>query len=273
LRAQVLYGPRDLRWEMRSNLEPGHSEVVVKVRAASICGSDIHRVMSKHTYSYPIILGHEFTGTVYSIGAGVENLIEGQPCTVVPLIPCRECEWCERGKYSLCDNYSYLGTRRNGAFAENVLVPAANIIPLPNNVDLEAAALIEPSSVVLHGMLRVRLHLGDTVAVIGLGPLGMLALQWARLLGATKIIAIDVIRDKLKMALKLGADIGLNSNKDIISRVYDETNGRGVDVVIESAGVPSVLELCLEMVRKQGKMLILGMPLTTVNINNHGCPN
>lgn len=270
MRAQVLYGPRDLRWEERPDVEAGPGEVVVAVRAVGICGSDIPRVMADHAYSYPIVLGHEFAGVVSAVGPEVEGISRGQPCAVAPLIPCRQCEWCQRGQFSLCDYYTYIGSRRDGAFADQVVAPAANILPLPPELDLQCAALLEPAAVVLHGMRRVGVEPGDTVAVFGLGPLGLLAVQWANILGATEILAIDVVDEKLRLAKKIGAHVVLRGDGDVVARVREVTGGRGPDLVVESAGVPVVQESCLQMVRKQGRVLELGMPAGPVTISSLG---
>lgn len=184
MKAANLHAPGDIRCEEVPVPEPGPGEVLIKVKACGVCGSDIPRVMQTGTYRFPTIPGHEFSGEVVGGGPGTETITPGQRVTVVPLIPCRKCSYCANGKYHLCADYDYLGSRRDGAFAEFVKVPAGNLMPLPDGVDFELGALTDPAAIALHAVRKLGLNPGDRVAVFGTGPIGAMALQWAKIVGA-----------------------------------------------------------------------------------------
>lgn len=173
MKAAVLHAPADLQVEdvpVPENLSP--DEVLVKVMAVGICGSDIGRVMVTGTYKFPTIPGHEFSGIIEKIGADVDHLQIGDRVAIAPLMPCFNCEQCEAGQYSLCDDYDFLGSRSDGAFAEYVRAPASNVLKVPKSVSFEVAATIEPAAIILHGIHKVDISVGDAVSVIGCGALG-----------------------------------------------------------------------------------------------------
>ncbi len=167
MKAWVLHGVDDIRLEDIERPQPGPGEVLLEVRAAGICGSDIPRIYKTGTYSFPTIPGHEFSGVVADVGAETDTSWKGSRAGVFPLIPCRMCAPCLKKQYEMCRNYSYLGSRRDGGFAEYVAVPAENLIRLPDNVSFEAAAMLEPMAVAVHAMRRVLPSASDTVAVCG----------------------------------------------------------------------------------------------------------
>lgn len=259
MKAAVLHKPGDLRYEEVPIPVPMENEVLVKVRAASVCGSDLDRVMHTGTYSFPLIPGHEFCGEVAATGPAVTKFKPGDRVVVAPLIPCRKCTFCEQGLYSLCDSYNFLGSRTNGGFAEYVVVPEANLLFLPDNVDFNQGAIIEPAAVVLHGILRLNIRAGDSVLLLGAGALGLLSLEWARALGAGSIMVSDVVPDKLELAFKLGADYTIDVRTgDAVEEMRKITQGQGADIVIEAAGLPVTQEQAIRAVRKRGKVLFLG---------------
>lgn len=259
MKAAVLHKPGDLRYEEIPIPVPGENEVLVRVRAASVCGSDLDRVMHTGTYSFPLIPGHEFCGEVALIGSGVTRFKPGDRVVVAPLIPCRKCTFCEQGFYGLCDSYNFLGSRANGGFAEYVVVPEANLLRLPDNIDFTEGALIEPSAVVLHGILRLDITPGDSVCILGAGALGLLSLEWVRALGARTVIISDVIPSKLELASKLGADYTIDARtSDAIEVVHKITGGQGADIVIEAVGLPVTQEGAVRAACKRGKVLFLG---------------
>lgn len=260
MKAAVLHAPADLRVEqveIPSSIDA--DEVLVKVAACGICGSDIGRVMTTGTYSFPTIPGHEFAGIVEKVGANVSDLKPGDRAAIAPLMPCFDCPECEAGRYSLCDNYSFLGSRTDGAFAEYVVAPAQNVMKVPDEVSLEVAATIEPAAIILHGIHKVDLSLGDAVAVIGCGALGYFALQFAKLSGAQPLIAVDVDESKLELARQVGADICINPMvEDAEARIREVTGGRGVALSIECAGSAPGRDLSIQAAAKQGKVLLYG---------------
>lgn len=159
MKAWVLHGADDIRYEEIERPQPADCEVLVRVQAAGICGSDVPRIYKTGAHVHPLIPGHEFSGIVEKTGTSTNPEWEGKRVGVFPLIPCRECIPCRKRQYELCRNYSYLGSRRNGGFAEYVLVPEWNLIELPANVSFTEAAMLEPMAVAVHAMRRVRISL------------------------------------------------------------------------------------------------------------------
>ncbi len=259
MKAAVLHAPGDLRVEDVPVPEIGPDEVLVEVKAAGICGSDIGRVMVTGTYRFPTIPGHEFAGRVEKVGASVRHLKAGDRVAVAPLMPCGKCQWCEAGKFQLCDDYDFMGSRSDGAFAQYLCAPAANVLKVPDSVPYEVAATIEPAAIILHGIRKLDITLGDAVAVIGCGALGYFALQFARLSGARPLIAIDVDDEKLELARQVGADLCLNPTRDdVVARVREATGGRGVVVALECAGSEPGRNLSIMVTAKQGAIMLYG---------------
>ncbi|SDA61754.1 galactitol-1-phosphate 5-dehydrogenase [Sinorhizobium sp. NFACC03] len=259
MKAAVLHAPGDLRVEDVPVPEIGPDDVLVEVKAAGICGSDIGRVMVTGTYHFPTIPGHEFAGRVEKVGASVSHLNVGDRVAVAPLMPCRKCQWCEAGKFHLCDDYDFMGSRSDGAFAQYLCAPAANVLKVPDNVPYEVAATIEPAAIILHGIHKLDIKLGDAVAVVGCGALGYFALQFAKLSGARPLIAIDVDDDKLALAREVGADLCLNPVRDdVVARVQEATGGRGVAVALECAGSEPGRNLSIMVTAKQGAVMLYG---------------
>jgi L-iditol 2-dehydrogenase len=259
MKAAVLHAPGDLRVEDVPVPRIGPDEVLVRVAAAGICGSDIGRVMVTGTYHFPTIPGHEFSGIVAGVGGTVAHLAIGDRVAVAPLMPCFDCDWCRAGKFSLCDDYDFMGSRSDGAFAEYLKAPARNVLKLPDGVSLDAAAMIEPAAIILHGIHKLNLSLGDAVAVVGCGALGAFALQFAKLSGAQPLIAIDVDEGKLDLAREMGADLCINpAQVDAVAAVKAATGGRGVRIALECAGAAPGRDLAILATAKQGKVMLYG---------------
>jgi len=258
--AAVLHAPGDLRVErVPAPLEPKAGEVIVRVMAAGVCGSDIGRVMKTGTYRFPTIPGHEFAGVVERLGEAVDDHQPGDPVAVAPLMPCFKCPECAAGHYSLCDTYDFMGSRSDGGFAEFLRVPARNLLPVPRDLPINVAATIEPAAIILHGIQKIDLSLGDAVAVIGCGALGFFAVQFAKLSGAQPLIAIDIDDEKLALAAEAGADLTINpTREDVAAGVRAATEGRGVHLAIEAAGSNAARDLAIGCVRKQGTVLLYG---------------
>ncbi|MFO1151715.1 MAG: galactitol-1-phosphate 5-dehydrogenase [Alsobacter sp.] len=259
MKAAVLHAPGDLRVEDVPRPTPGAGHVLVRVMAAGICGSDIGRVMVTGTYRFPTIPGHEFAGRIECVGTGVTGLAPGDRVAVAPLMPCFQCDWCRSGTFSLCESYDFMGSRSDGAFAEFIKVPARNALKVPEGVSDEVAATIEPAAIILHGIHKLDISLGDAVAVVGCGALGFFALQFAKLSGAQPLIAIDVDDDKLALASSVGADICINpAREDAHAAVKAATAGRGVAVALECAGSDAGRDLSILATAKQGTVLLYG---------------
>lgn len=188
MRAYELHGVNDLRREDIEKPEIPSGWVLVQVKASGICSSDIPRIFTNGTYHFPTIPGHEFSGVVAAYGEGVPEERVGKRVGIFPLIPCRTCPQCRQKKYEMCEHYDYLGSRRDGGFAEYVAVPDWNLMELPENVSFREAAMLEPLSVALHAVKRSGVKPGDTAAVIGTGMIGFAAAAWAKALGAETVL-------------------------------------------------------------------------------------
>lgn len=265
--AIVLHGVSDLRYEQVPvpDLQPG--TVRVGIGFCGVCGSDIPRCFVKGTYNFPTICGHEFAGTVEACGDGVTAFAVGDRVAVFPLLWREDHPACEAGKYAQSDGYDYLGSRSDGAFSEYVIAPERNLLRVPDNVSLEEAAMTEPAAVALHAVRRARLRLGDTIAIFGLGPIGMMVAQWARSMGALKIALFDILPGKLQLARDLGYDNVFDSREtDAAEVVNGLTGGRGVHVAIEAAGVPATFVTALKVTRRAGRVVMLGNPSADVTL-------
>ena len=270
MEALVLHAVGDLRLEQIP--VPGVSDGHVRVRIGfcGVCGSDIPRIFSKGTYSFPTVCGHEFAGTVDSCGSDVDDFEQGDKVVVFPLLWCGKCAACESGRYVQCSDYDYLGSRSDGAFAEYVVAPKENIIRVPDGVSLEEAAQTEPAAVALHAIRRVQESLvGKTVAIFGSGPIGLMVAQWTRIMGAAHVLLFDVVQDKLALARRIGfEDVFFNSSgsteADVVNVVNDYTEGKGAHVCIEAAGVPETYRNAFGSVGRGGSVVLLGNPATDV---------
>lgn len=261
MKAAVLYGKKDLRVEEVDLPILDKDEVMIKVKATGICGSDIPRVLVGSAHFFPIILGHEFSGVVVAVGEDVKETIIGDRVTAVPLKPCYICEDCLKGNYSLCKNYSVIGSREFGSWAEYVKVPKMNVVKIPDNVEFIEAAFIEPITIAIHGLYRMDFKPLSTVAITGMGTIGLLTLQCAQLMGAKEITVFDIDDRQLEVAKKLGATHVINTlSEDMMTKVDTITNGRGFEMVLETAGVPATEMLCLELAANHGKVMYIGTP-------------
>jgi L-iditol 2-dehydrogenase len=236
---------------------PREGHVLLQVKAVSICGSDIMRFVKGHRL-YPLILGHECAGVITAVGEGVDAHWIGRHAAVIPLIPCFQCEQCRLGHYSACRSYSFIGSRQSGGYAEYVEIPVGNALILPEALKFEHAALIEPSTVARH-----ILDLGDykpeqTVIVLGAGSVGLMAVQWLRILGAKLIICTDVVDSNLETAQALGAHVTLNPKRDNIKDRVKALAGAGVDLAIEAAGSPQALAQTIQVTRPRGSVVCGG---------------
>lgn len=260
MKAVRLYAPGDLRVEEVDIPRIGDHQVLVRVRAVGVCGSDPGRVMKKGTYSYPMTIGHEFAGEVVEVGSKVTACKPGDRVTVAPLIPCGTCDYCKVGKFNLCEHYSYYGSRVDGAMAEYVAVEECDVLLLPEGLDFESGACTDPVAIALHAMRQGDMKAGKSVAILGVGPIGLFALQWAKVMGAREVFAIDIFDEKLTIAKNLGADYTVNAKKeDPVTFVIEKTHGAGVECVVEIAGSKITQEQGLRMAKKEGTVVFCGI--------------
>ena len=192
MQAAVMYKPGDIRLEDVPKPEAKEGEALLRVAAVGVCGSDIPRLLTKGAHRMPIICGHEFSGQIIDIGEGVSGFEIGELVGVAPLLPCRVCDQCLTGNFSRCRNYDYFGSRRDGAYAEFVATPVANLLKAPSGADPRAIAMTDPASIALHAVWKAPPKMGQRGAVVGCGPIGLFAIQWMRLMGCTEVVAVDL---------------------------------------------------------------------------------
>ena len=261
MQAYVLHGIDDLRYEQADmpELKPGW--VIVKVMAAGICGSDIPRIFENGTYHFPAIPGHEFSGAVHSVGQSKDQEWLGKRVGIFPLIPCQKCENCLNEHYEMCDHYDYIGSRRDGAFADYVAVPVWNLIELPDTVDFAEAAMLEPMAVALHAVRQLPLEQMNSLILYGAGPIGLLAAQWARIYGVQNIFIVANKPEQIQLANQLGfVNVCSSKETDVPEWLCVQTDGRMVDAAIEGTGRSDVLSQCIVSVKGQGTILTMGNP-------------
>lgn len=269
MKAMVLHDINDFRLETVEKPALKKDEVLVAVKAAGICGSDIPRVYRTGTYSYPLIPGHEFSGLVAEIGEGVDAGWMGQRVGVFPLIPCKNCLPCQKKQYEICRNYSYLGSRRDGGFAEYVAVPAANLIGLPEHVSFEAAAMLEPMAVAVHAMRRLHVTEADTAAVCGLGTIGLLLAMFLREAGVKKILVIGNKASQKRIASEMGIseDSYCDSRNCFVEEwIAERTKGVGVDVFFECVGKEETIMQAVDNTTPGGRICLVGNPSADISI-------
>lgn len=245
--------------------EPGPDDVLVRVSACGICGSDVHGLDgSSGRRIPPLVMGHEAAGVVAGVGSRVTEFREGDRVTFDSTISCGACFFCRRGEINLCDNREVLGVscgdyRRHGAFAEYVAVPRQIVYQLPDSLPFEEAAMIEAVSVAVHAVNLTPIRLGDSALVVGTGMIGLLALQALRLAGCGRLIAVDIDDAKLRMAQTLGADHLINAaTTDVPAAVRELTSGRGADVAIEAVGATEPIQTAIASLRKGGALTLVG---------------
>ncbi|MCW6508881.1 galactitol-1-phosphate 5-dehydrogenase [Lichenifustis flavocetrariae] len=261
MRAAVMHSPGDIRLEDRPKPQAGPGEVLLKVAAVGVCGSDIPRMLTKGAHRMPIICGHEFSGEIAALGEGVEGFATGELVGVAPLIPCRVCDQCLTGNFSRCKDYDYFGSRRDGAYAEFVAAPIGNLLKTPEGIDPRAVAMTDPASIALHAVWKAPITVGSRGGVIGCGPIGLFAIQWMRLMGAAEIVAIDISEQKLDMAREAGATQTFLSTATLPADL-------GCDIIVEAAGHPSSINAAVRLAAPGGHVVFIGIPIGDVALEN-----
>jgi L-iditol 2-dehydrogenase len=244
--------------------EPGPNEVLIRVAACGICGSDVHGYDGASGRRIPpIIMGHEAAGTIAAIGQGVNGLSEGDRVTLDSTVYCGECANCLRGNVNLCDRRQVLGVscgdyRRAGAFAEFVAVPARIVYRLPQNLPFAEAALLEAVAVALHAVSLVPISAGSAALVVGAGTIGLLLQQALRVAGCSRVFVADVDPTRLALSRDLGATKVLSAGSDLIQQIVQLTDGIGVDIAAEAVGKSETVNTAIDSVRKGGNVLLVG---------------
>ena len=244
---------------------PGPEEILVRVAACGICGSDVHGFDGTSGRRIPpIVMGHEAAGVVAAVGAGVTGFKAGDRVTFDSTVYCGQCDFCLRGEINLCNNRQVIGVscgdyRRAGAFAEYVVVPQRIVYHLPDALEFQEAAMLEAVSVALHGVRVSEMKGGETVLVIGAGMIGLLTLQAARAAGASRVLVADIDQSRLKRAEGVGADETLLlSGSELVQEILRRTGGRGVDLVLEAVGREETVSASIASVRKGGTVTLIG---------------
>ncbi len=245
---------------------PGPGEVLVKMGGAGICYSDVmiltNRYRGRVPVPIPMVMGHEGAGVVAETGEGVKNLSAGDRVGLIPVWGCGHCHHCVGGHSNMCQDWRHLGITRDGTFSEYRVVPSFVACKLPNGISMMDAAVLEPITLAVRTLEHVKPRLGDTVAIIGPGPIGLFHLQAFKSAGASIIIVIGLDRDarRLDIAKQLGADHVINgSQEDVVRRVRELTDGLGCDVVVEAANHPSTVAQAVDLASVYGRVVLFGL--------------
>lgn len=261
MKAGVVHGVKDIRYEDIEKPVPAAGQVLVKVKYTGICGSDLPRVNEGTAHYTPIVLGHEFSGTVEAVGEGVTRVKAGDRVAGIPLVPCMKCEDCQKGNYSLCKHYDFIGSHSFGSYAEYVCVPEMNAVKFDDSVSFEKGAFFEPATVALHGLERTDYKGGKTVAILGGGTIGMMTMQWAKIFGAKKVVVFDIVDERLELGMRLGATAGINTLKpDFMEEALAMTDGRGFDYVYETAGNVITMKMAFALAANKAEVCFIGTP-------------
>jgi 2-desacetyl-2-hydroxyethyl bacteriochlorophyllide A dehydrogenase len=259
VRAAVLTGLREIHIEDRPEPEPPPGWVVVRVESASLCGTDSHQFDGRIDTPFPRVPGHDFAGRVERVGDGVDPALVGAAVAVKPSLPCGQCAECSAGRPADCTKKRLMGLWSDGCMTEQVAVPSVNLVPRPEGVEAWQASLLEPLAVGLNTVDRLRIVLGETVLVLGQGPIGLALTRLAALSGAGRLIVTDARETPFAVSRQYGATDCINvANADAKAAVADLTGGLGADIVIETSGYPASSALVLDVVRKEGKVAHIG---------------
>lgn len=263
MKAYELYGVSDLRFEEVKTPMPLENEVLVEVKAAGICGSDIPRIYETGMYSAPLIPGHEFSGIVVQAGEYVSESWIGKRVGIFPLIPCGKCVPCQKKQFELCRNYNYLGSRTNGGFAQYVAVPESSLIELPQNVSFEQAAMLEPMAVAVHAMRNAQVNKQKTAAVLGLGTIGLFLCMFLKEAGVERIFAVGNKEFQKKQILAMGIsedDYCDSKTYNVNEWLAEKTNHAGVDVFFECVGKNETVAQAILNTAAGGTVQLVGNP-------------
>ena len=266
MKAAVMHNTREIKMEEYPVPQIGPDEVLIKVMAVGICGSDLHYYshgrIGKYVVDKPFILGHECAGDIAAIGSNVQRFQVGDRVAVEPGVTCGRCDACKEGRYNLCPDVEFLATPPfDGAFVQYIKIREDFVFAIPDELSYEEAALVEPFSVGIHAANRTNLQPGSTVAIMGMGPVGLMAVAAAKAYGAANIIVTDLEPLRLEAAKQMGATHIINSREqDPLEEIKRITSGKGVDVAWETAGNPKALQAALGSLRRGGKLAVVGLP-------------
>lgn len=271
MKAYVLHDINDIRYEEVAKPTLAAGQVLVKVKAAGVCGSDIPRIYRDGAHKMPLIPGHEFAGQVVE-STEVQDTLVGKKVGVFPLIPCKKCGPCMQKKYEMCRNYSYLGSRCDGGFAEYVAVPRGNLIEIDEKVPYEAVAMMEPMAVAVHALRSIEPKKEDTIVVAGLGTIGLLLVMFLKNLGYEKLYVVGNKDFQKRQATELGiAEENYCDcrNEKVASWILEKTSGLGADVFFECVGAQDNILVALNATAPGGKIQMVGNPASDMNLDKN----
>lgn len=259
MKVATFYDKDDIKYEERAIPSIGEDEVLIKMHACGLCGTDIHKVLDRKVLPQTV-LGHEVSGEIVKVGNKIEDYKVGDRVFVAHHVPCFTCHYCKRGSFSLCAQFKQTNLDPGG-FSEYIRVPALHgkhtMGRLPDDMSYEEGALVEPIACCLHGFELIDSHPGDTVFIMGAGQIGLLQIQIVKYLLAGKIIVSDINPYRLDKSIEFGADDAINNqSEDVVKKVMELTNGKGADIVIISAGIHSLLPQAMECVSRGGTVLV-----------------
>jgi len=257
----VVSAPGQVEFVKRTLPPLGEKDVLIRVKACSICGGDVHLYKGKHPLaSLPAAIGHELAGEIIKKGPGVSKVNLGDRVVVEPVLTCGQCYFCVHGEYHLCQNIAYQYSAGQGGFTPYFITAEKWVHQIPDSISYEEAALIEPLAVAVHAMRKAEVALGHNVAIFGAGGIGLFLLQVVRAAGANSIFVIDIQDHRLKLAQELGASWAINPEKEeALAKIFQETNGLGVDRSFEAVGLEKTLRQSAECLKKGGICVLIGL--------------
>ncbi len=279
MEAAIWYGKGKVKIEDMAVPQPGPGQVRLKVKVCGICGTDLHEYLEgpfliptqphplTGRHGGPVVLGHEFSSHVDALGDGVEGFKGGERVTVNALILCGRCHYCRKGQYNMCMKLATLGFAADGAFAEYIVVPEYGLFRLPDTVDDDSGAFVEPLAVAVRAAKRARVQLGQMVAVIGAGPIGLLVMQVCRTAGASKVFVVEPMKERRELALRLGASAAIDPTEtDAGKAIAEFTNGLRADVALDCAGSQASFDTAVKVTGRRAVICIAGMSLKPVQV-------
>lgn len=270
MKAAVVIGYNDIRYSDVPDPQILSGHIKVAVKYCGICGSDVPRVLKGACHSYPQILGHEFSGVVIEVANDVRTVKVGDHVVGVPLVPCMECEDCRKGNFSLCKNYSFIGSRQQGAMAQYIVLHERNVVKIDKNIPLEFASLFEPATVALHALLITNYKPNpiDKVCVIGAGVIALFTLQWCKILGAKDVTVIGRSYDGLDLAKKFGATQVISTlDEDYLHQIDNITENKGFNYIFDAAGTNKTIPLTLQIASSKARICYVGTPTDRIEFD------
>lgn len=270
MKALVYHGPKDLRWEDIDNVSPGRDEVLVKIRAVGICGSDVHGYLGITGRRIPpMVMGHEFAGVIEGMGESVTSLKIGDRVAPYPVIFCGECEFCKQGKTHLCLHKTSLGVLDcNGAMAEYVCVPAKVIFKLADSVSYNVGSMMEPLAVAYRGVNTAGDISGKNVLIVGAGTIGLLVLSIVKMRNPARVFVSDLSDSRLQVAREMGADTVINPSRDDFNDIIKtETGSAGIDIALEAVGATPTVQQAMASLKIGGTAVWIGNSAKMITIN------